>query len=451
MSRSPFLVAFTAIAACHSYTPAPVDLAAHARLFADRLAIVARTMAEAAPDAPFDATDGITRSEARPVAVLFHPDCRLARRRAGVALARRDEAGRWVDPRLTGDFQRILDTLPHRWLTATGLAVTIPLSGRLAAARALADSQHGATALEARLVEQRAVLALDLAWFEWSAARLRQIATAELADQIDALATIAERLRATDQIDATAARVFELERLRLAESLLTVGAAEETARLALLARMGLPPTAAVELVPSLAAPTMLPAPERRTALASGPRIALAQRRHDASERALELEIEKQWPDLNFGAGWAEEDAEPRVAFGFTLPLPLWNGNAQAIATAHARRELRAEELRIALERASHELAQGEVAHRLATSRRALLTEQLTPLAERQLQDSRTLAENGQLDPLLLLDSLRRVLTARLGWIDATVAECRTALAIQQLFWIELPNVQPARSTEEMER
>ncbi len=149
---------------------------------------------------------------------------------------------------------------------------------------------------------------------------------------------------------------------------------------------------------------------------------------------LALEIAKQWPDLVLGPGWAEEDAEPRLTLGFSLPLPLWNRNMRAIAEAEATRELRADALRSSLERALQALAIARTRHRAATERRARLVDQLLPLAERQLVDARTLAERGDLDPLLLLDSLTRLHTARLEVIRATLAEAHARSDIEALFW-----------------
>ncbi|MBP8300401.1 MAG: hypothetical protein KA020_08570, partial [Planctomycetes bacterium] len=67
-------------AGCQTYAPAPVDLQAHARLFADRIpdAELVRAFAQSLRQHDpaihgFDVGDGLSLEEARYVALLFNP------------------------------------------------------------------------------------------------------------------------------------------------------------------------------------------------------------------------------------------------------------------------------------------------------------------------------------------------------------------------------------------
>src|SRR5262245_12676173 len=110
-------------AACQTYAPSPVDLAEHARLFAQRVPDAAeiRAFAErlAAHDPTLPALDlanGVELAEARYVALLLNPSLRTARLRAGVAKASAAEAARWADPELSASLEKILESVAHPWL-----------------------------------------------------------------------------------------------------------------------------------------------------------------------------------------------------------------------------------------------------------------------------------------------------------------------------------------------
>ncbi|MCA8976045.1 MAG: hypothetical protein KDC98_15085, partial [Planctomycetes bacterium] len=100
--------------------------------------------------------------------------------------------------------------------------------------------------------------------------------------------------------------------------------------------------------------------------------------------------------------------------------------------------------RCALEQWLHDIASGERRHGAATRRRQRLEHDLLPLANRQLEDSRALAEHGSLEPLLLLDSLARAHAARLATIDAALDEALRVIDLEALYWIDasLPSGAP---------
>ena len=125
--------------------------------------------------APTDASGTpLTRADGRLVARLFHPDARLARQRAGVAVAVRDFAGRWPDPRISASVLRILESsVPHQWIATASLGLTLPLGGRLAAERKLAERQLDQATVIAWSVEQQVANELDRSWIAWSASGRR--------------------------------------------------------------------------------------------------------------------------------------------------------------------------------------------------------------------------------------------------------------------------------------
>lgn len=427
------LAAAALAAACHTYTPAPVDLAAHAAAFAARRAEDAKPEVAASEDMPFDLADGLDLAEGGRVALLFAPACRLARAHVAVATATADHAGRWPDPVLGADFARILEQVPHRWLAAADLAITLPLSGRLGGERALAAARRDEALATAWLGEGDALRDLTLAWVRWSAAAAHHRLAGELAGQLGELAAIAQRLADAGQITQLAARAFELERLQRDSDAADLGVAADQAERHVRRALGLAPDAPLQLVPTLhVSRRMTEGPDAAAALTTSPRLWPLQRAHDAAEAALALEVRKQWPDLVLSPGWQEEDAQPRVALGLSLPLPLLAGNDGPIARAAAERELAAEALRVGYEELRHDLADAAATLAAARARRERATT-LTPLAEQQLADGRRLAELGRLEPLLILDALVRAHAARGAAIDAELAEAEATIALDALF------------------
>ncbi len=422
-----------AAAACHSYAPAPVDLAAHAAAFAtrlpDRATLAALQPADAEPFA-IDLTDGIDRREARWIAICFQPACRLARAAAGVAAADAAHAGVLPDPEFHFDVARILADVPHRWLVGAALALPLPISGRLGLERALADATVDEGIAAAWAAERAAVDGVDAAWLRWSAEHARRDQLAELCTRLRDLEAVARRLADDGLLRQPDARAFTLERARRELEHAAASDAIAAHDLALRALLGLHPAAAVTFVPDLVPTSHLADAEaRRRSLATTPRVVRLLAAHRRSERALELAVREQWPDLVVAPGWQEEDAQPRAAFGLVLPLPLWAGNDRAIARASAERDLAATALRAGHEEAVHALAAAEQRAAASAARAQQVASELVPLAERQVDDCRRLAELGQLEPLLLLDALGRAHEARLHGLEAVLDH---ALAVAAL-------------------
>lgn len=447
--------------ACQTYSAAPVDLPAHAAAFAARLPDSAAVrdfvaqLAAATPAAPVDLSDGISLAEGHLLALLFHPECRLARARAGVTLAAAEQAGRWQDPVLSADFEHILESVQHPWLVAGSLGFSLPLLGQQGLAKELARSEHGEAALEAQLAEQHVLDRLDATWLQWSAAQQRAALLTDLCTRLDELTTIADRLLQAHELTQMQARAFHLERQSRGHELAVATAAVATGELDLKALLGLHPAAPVRLQPTLSAPARQADPQTRAQhLADSPRLARLQRAHTTAERRLALAIRRQWPDFVVSPGFAEEDAEPRATLGFSLPLPLFSGNAREIATATAARDLAAEALRCGYEQLVQDLARAEQHESATAAQRDAITTNLLPLVAQQVDDGRRLAELGTLDTLLILDALVRAHHARLQALEATLAAAEATVASNALFWPDLlptATEPPASTTPEQAR
>ncbi|HEX6812154.1 MAG TPA: TolC family protein [Planctomycetota bacterium] len=435
--RLPVLPILALLAGCESYAPEPVDLAQHARLFAERLPDAAVIGRDAR--GPLDPSDGIDLAEARLIALVFNPELRIARQHAGVAQASAAEAGRWQDPELQASFMRILESsATHPWLAGAGVGLTLPLTGRPALEKELAQGVHARALAEARLAETGVLNSLDAAWVAWSSQQLVVTLLEELLAGLQQLETTAQSLAATGRITQIEARTFTLARVQRAAELVQARSNVAVRELELKRLMGLPPERPLTLRSVIELSVRAPnSAERRQLLLTSPRVLLPQRDHDVAERKLRLAIRKQWPELTLVPGWEEEDAQPRAGLGLSLPIPLWNANAREIAEARAERSATAEVLRAALEVATQDLARAEARARAAAERRQIVERDLLPLAQQQIDDVRRLIELGRLDTLLMLDALTRSFDARVAAVSAAVSVAEATVDLNTLFWPEL--------------
>ncbi len=431
-SRLPLLLLASCLAGCHSYTPMPVDLDQHLRDFHRRT-----------PTASL--IKGLRRTDARELAKMFHPDARLARRRAGVTTAQRDHAGAWADPQLQTQLQKIFETVPHQWVVQAQLGFTIPINGRLEKQRNLANRRNDEELFEAWAIEQQVANDVDAAWVDWSAARQQAALFKQTCDNLEKLAELAQALVDTGGLSRPGARVFTLEHRQQIAQRAMANANAQAARLEVLRRIGLHPDAEIELREDLSvAPFESDAERRRKALANSPRLITQQLQHRTAEANLHLQVRMQWPDLQFGPLWQEEDAQPRPGFGLNLPLPIFTGNDPAIAQATAQREWTAEAWRAAFEQLLQELAIAEVRH-AASAKQATQFHELIGAANQQIEDSRDLASAGQLDAMLMLDALLRAHNVQMQAIQADATAAHATITINTLLTDPL-SLEPVLST-----
>ncbi|MBM4113295.1 MAG: hypothetical protein FJ253_07960, partial [Phycisphaerae bacterium] len=205
-----------ALAGCRSYEPMPLDpLAASAawsarspddervRDFAARI-----DASESRSVGGFDPRDGLTMEEGEPVAVVFNRRLRVLREQAKVPLATAEFIGLWEDPVLGIELERILESVSNPWIVAASVGITIPISGRLDAAQALAGAEYAAMLQEIAAQEWRTRIELRERWVEWSAQRLRAELTNGLSSRLQRVDEIARRQQEAGVLSRIDARVF---------------------------------------------------------------------------------------------------------------------------------------------------------------------------------------------------------------------------------------------------
>lgn len=312
---------------CQSYEAAPIDWAA-----------------EAAAWQPPEAAPVMTLAEAQALALRANPTMNRARLAVAHSEAAIRVAGLWQDPTLSADLSRTLASVAEPYLMGTALSFTLPLSGTPAAEARAAEAY--AAGDRAELVAQEHALrrAVAEAAVRWAAAERRLTAReAAESDLVKRAEAQLARLAAAGEAPRQAWVAAEQRRQARTLALKQARAAVAQARSDFAALLGLPPEAAERLpLPADAwrdLPAALPPWQPPLAWVAHPRVQAALARLAATEAELEVEIRRQYPDLEIGPTFEREEGENRLGFGFSLPLPLWNRNRAAIASATAQRDL----------------------------------------------------------------------------------------------------------------
>lgn len=434
------IVVVALVAGCQSYQRRPVDLRAHheewlARSAAhESVAAFAERLAGPAPGEPFDPADGLSSREGEIVALVFNRELRLARLRAGVALASAEHAGLWEDPEFEFEIERIIESVPEPWALAASVGITLPVSGRLAVEADRAEAAHLAELRRVAAREWQVRLAVRSAWLVWSAQRQRVELLRQLLEQFEPLLSIVDQLEAAGELSRAEARLLRIERATRASALQVAVMEAEQMELELKALMGLSPPAPALLLPeSLALSQPVFEGDGHEALvARNPELDALRAEYEVAEQALRLEVRGQYPDIIIGPGAGVEDGEERVLLGLALPIPLWNRNQRAVAVATAERALAAAAVETELERLSGLLAIARLQRDVAEAQRRALEDEIIPMVEQQDAETRRIAELGEVDTFLLLENLTRLHDTKSALIEALLAEARAGLRIVEL-------------------
>lgn len=437
---------------CKAYAPRPLDDAHHraqwlARSPADEsVAALSARLADAdSAAAAFDLADGVSCREAEAVALVFNAELRVRRLQAGVAFAGAQNAGLWADPVLGVDLTRIIQSVPNPWKVMSSLGLTIPISGRLEAEKALAAADHRVEL--ARVAEAEWATRIDLrrAWLRWSVLHERADTLRRFADQGRTLLDQAARMELAGELSRLEAGLFRMEGAAWSADALATQSDLAEARLQVLQLMGLFPSAPVELVPAFVPDQF--GTEVISRLDNNLELAALRDAYEHAEQSLRLEVRRQYPDLNIGPGYGREDGEDQVLLGLSVPLPVWNRNQRGVAEAEARRDLARAVYEAAVERLESGLAAATVRLDSARRHRQMLESELVPLADRERDDIRRLADLGEINTPLVLAALTRDRDVRTRLIEAHFAESEALILLQS---VTGPSPGPAKSEGDLQ-
>ncbi len=329
MSRYVALFAPLALlSACAVYQPAPIDLARDTEQWR-------AVSQEACP-----AGHKFNREELHRMGLLLNPALNEARLSHARSTAVAEFAGLWEDPALAADLMRVLpESMNNR---EVGLSLAIPLTGIPALTKKAAEQYSEADFWTVREKERAYLEELDALCANILITHAKhasmQKRLGELRDERDRIAKLHELGEATfaayqmanQRLNDTINEEQELESAHLAQHLelaALLGLHPDFRHLELVEEppQGIP---AEEAVPTAA--ELLENPGLRAQLAS----------YGGTERELQAEIRRQYPQLSLGSAYGYEEGNDKVGVGFELSLPLWNRNRQAIARATGDRAVK---------------------------------------------------------------------------------------------------------------
>lgn len=440
------------VGGCATYAPQPLDPGASLTAWHERTPalLLVRDFAQSQRPATtkpveFNAEDGIDLAEAEVLALLFNPQLRHARLEADVTRLGAAEAGRWEDPRFGIDAERILSGANDPWVLGGLFNLTIPLSGRLSVERELATAEADVAKLRAVEKERQIIADLRKTWAEYSAIQLRRTAIDQAISDLTTIESSTGKLRDAGELDPTDARLFTIDLTRRRSQKVSIDREMKRTEATLRQLMGLSPQVSLTLVPELRADISSSA----FAIETNPRVAAAHGAYQVAERNFELEIRKQYPDIEIGGGFGTDEGDSRLLGGFSLPIPIFNGNRRAIVEARAQRETAAAAYEAELIAVTSELDlwTNDAAGALEEVR--VIENDLIPLVDRQLIEARRLLEVGEFNPLLVRDAIDDALSTKLELINARLSLTRAN--IETLHLTENPFAAPAGPTTEPTR
>ncbi|WP_346840086.1 TolC family protein [Microbulbifer sp. SAOS-129_SWC] len=346
------LALLLALAGCASYTPEPLDPAAQ------QAALQQRRLDDPGLHRYIRGTDAGGETAAWPpaswdlplltlTALYYQPDIdRAGARRLAAEAAVISAGGR---PNPTADVSSEHSANPPEDISpwTNGISLQLPIETAGKRPLRIDTAQARARAAQLREVDtlwqvRSRVRATLLASYPQETALqqqrdLQRQITAILQRRLDAgYASRPELTRAQLDLDSTTLSLGEARKAR----------AENLAHLA--AAVGLPAAALDDVQISYDSFARLPAPQtlpdaqaRQLALLNRADVLAALADYEAAQSDLQLEIARQYPDLNIGPGYLWDQGERKWTLDLSLLAPLLNRNRGPIAEARAQRQVAA--------------------------------------------------------------------------------------------------------------
>ncbi len=336
-------------------------------------------------------------------ALYFNPAMETARARVAEAEAATVTAGARPNPTLS-----IAPGIPSPYLFNLEFAAPVETAGK-----------RGYRMQSARSLDQAARYDLaDSAWRVRSGVRAALLNCLLAARGLESMHSEeefrAEQVRLLDQrlaVGEIPRPEVDTARIELSRIRSSIAAAEgqlSESRAALAASIGLPGAALEGVVFSWtdlesppSAESLSPATIKREAVLNRLDVRRALAQYAAAEADLQLEIAKQYPDVQIGPGYTYEEGNSFFTIGFSATLPIFNRNQGPIAEAEARRKVAAAAF---LEKQSLVIAESErslARYTAALKELAEADHSLRNLNDAQLQRMQRAVQLGEEDRLAL--------------------------------------------------
>ena len=388
------LLAAGILCGCRSYEPKPIDWNEEAN------AGVTNEVRIASLD------DAVT------LALIGNRELNALRLKSANSAKAAKESGWWEDPELDFDLMRIINPSEHPFLGGASIAFTIPLSGATAIAAKADELYAQADIAEIKAAERDTGAEARHAAIRLAALRRRAALLSEH-DSDERIVRAREnvgKLHEAGEVSASElAGVQRQKHIRHHALMETEREIAET-EIAFLRILGLRPGTKISLtLPLRVRPSMPSDADDPLELVRHPKVEAALARLGGTEKSLEAEIRRQYPDLKLGPAYANEEGLDRFGLIAGISIPLWNRNRKGIAEAEGARD----EARLAAIDMWRSLVCDAATARVHLSN--LLMHPPIPANEREQTDK--LADAGELTPLDYLAVREQIFDLRLDELN----------------------------------
>jgi outer membrane protein TolC len=354
--------------------------------------------------------NGLNLHEAEVLALYFNQKLRSLRLSKGLSRIKVKASRLWKDPNVDlnveedGSSKRFVD----RWFS--GLSLTIPLSGRRKIEAELARGELKHAELNVLAAEWATIIKLRSVW----AQRLKFLRVLEVAkettSELKLLLEWTPFLKKMGEMNVVEERELKLDLLKAGDDLLLAKAKVEHEESELMSILGLPEKHwYFEEVKDLYEPPKAWKPlERWERALDTPELLVFLQSYEQMKLQLNLELKRRIPDLNIGIGAGRENGLSLMGLGVGLTsLPLFNGRWKEISKANLMIEIKKEDVFAALQdwMRRRDTLLDHRSHLLERLKR--LDEEWYPQADLQIEDVKRLARLGQMDFMLLVESMEK--------------------------------------------
>jgi cobalt-zinc-cadmium efflux system outer membrane protein len=353
----------------------------------------------------------------------FNPDLAAARLRIDEARGRARQAGLLPNPVLSTSFEQ--DPTFRELGTGIGFSQTFPVTSRLRLEKEISKTEVSIAEAEVADVkrqitgEARQMAVRYLALQQQKDLRLQQLRLAmELADYTERVAKKGEG----SQLDAAQAKL-EANQFEVLIRQLDTSAQQQIGILKPL--IGLTPGDTLSLGGTLSEVSM--SPVKNLDLNQRKDYVAVELSVDAAGRAVNLEKARKWQDITAGlfAGFLREEdvpigleAEQRVGFQISFPLPLWNKNRGAVEERKATKRRLELSLSALDNRIRNEVQTAYLVMRTQAKLASDIETRLIPDSKKQVTDTNLAYRNGQINLLTVLRARDQYLDLQSGLMTA---------------------------------
>ncbi|MDD5409801.1 MAG: TolC family protein [Methylobacter sp.] len=358
-------------------------------------------------------------------AFYYHPDLDVARAELGFAEAGSITAGMRPNPTVSFSPQFDSNALASVSPWTLGWSLNVPIETAGKRGLRLDQAKHQTDAARFKLLNtawqvRSRVRSAFLAFYVAQTKRYTLQKQAAIQDRLVDL--LAHRLSAgaVSQPEVTQSHLtLQQTQLLLAET----QREHAEAKVLLASALGLPVQALDGIAFSFDAFSRLPPDKslgvdrlRRLALINRADILKALAEYDVSQSALQLEIAKQYPDIQMKPGHQWDQGENKWSLGVSLTLPILNQNEGPIAQAEANRKLAAATFLALQNKTMGDIDQTVIGFRMASNK---LTIAEALLASRAKQQRAVTAQfnAGETDRLALTSAEAELISIQLARLD----------------------------------